>query len=127
MVRSVPCAPATLTDSYDLRKRGTDITKVDCQFTVFRKSVAWLGVIPATSKPISASRLTSSSAGTFTTGLGPSLRRTQSLNCVLPGVGPVILLAISLVAVAGPGQVPYCTSTARGMSTDTAAPSTDAG
>src|SRR5260370_14148203 len=65
--------------------------------------------------------------GTFTTGLGPCLSLTQSLNWVDAAGGPVTLLAIVFVAVVGVGQVAYCTWTALGICTATAAPSSDCG
>src|SRR6202011_3149793 len=97
------------------------------QSTVCKKSRAWLGVIPPVSSPICARFPTSSPDGTFTIGLGPSRNRTQSLYWVVVGVGPVMLLAIAPVAVAGPGHVPYCAFTDRGICTASDDPSSDCG
>src|SRR5947209_4474292 len=101
--------------------------RVAFQSTVCRKSRAWLGVIPPVSSPICARFPTSSPDGTFTIGLGPSRNRKQSLNCVVVGVGPVMLLAIAPVAVAGPGHVPYCRLADRGICTASEEPSSDLG
>src|SRR3981081_980725 len=100
---------------------------VDFQSTVCKKSHALPGVIPPVSSPICAKFPTSSPDGTFTMGLGPSRNRTQSLNCVVVGVGPVMLLVIALVAVAGPGQVPYCMFADRGICTASEEPLSDCG
>src|SRR5579864_2627860 len=77
MLMSVPWTPSTSTVCEELALRGSGITRVDDQSTVWQNDCAASALIPAISSPASATCWMFKLGGTLTVGLGTSARNTQ--------------------------------------------------